>query len=136
MPTPALLTSVVPFSTLTVAPLGLPSMPLSEHVVADYQTMRLSLKAHPMRFLRPLFDRRGVLSCAATTGSAAGARVRTAGVVLVRQRPGKGNAIFVTLEDEHGMVNVIVWPHLAIRQRKPLLQSRLLAVRGRWERRC
>ena len=53
----------------------------------------------------------------------------------MRQRPATAKGtIFVTLEDEHGMVNVIVWPDLALRQRKPLLQARLLAVRGRWER--
>ena len=61
--------------------------------------------------------------------------MHVAGLVTQRQRPATAKGtIFVTLEDEHGMVNVIVWPHLAIRQRKPLLQSRLLAVRGRWER--
>merc|ERR1712034_40560 len=72
----------------------LPAMPLSEDVATDYQVTRLSLKGHPMQFLRPLFAAEGVLSCAQTVAAKNGARVRTAGVVLVRQRPGKGNAIF------------------------------------------
>ena len=60
--------------------------------------------------------------------------MHVAGLVTQRQRPGTAKGtVFVTLEDEHGMVNVIVWPHLAVRQRLALLQSRLLAVRGRWE---
>jgi error-prone DNA polymerase len=64
-----------------------------------------------------------------------GASVRTAGLVTQRQRPQTASGtIFVTIEDEHGMVNVIVWPHLAERQRMQLLGSRLLAVNGRWEK--
>ena len=76
-------------------------MPLSEEVVADYQVTRLSLKDHPMTFLRGMFADEGVLSCRRICRSATTARrAKVAGVILVRQRPGKGNAIFVTLEDE------------------------------------
>src|SRR6185436_14965215 len=88
----------------SIAPL--PAMALSEHVLADYQTIRLSLKAYPTQFLRPLFDSEGIASCKDMTALADGAFVRCAGVVLVRQRPGKGNAIFVTLSDETGVCNV------------------------------
>ncbi len=70
----------------------LPIMPLSEEVVADYQMLRLSLKAHPMQFLRERFTREGVLSCADTNAAPDGRRVACAGIVLIRQRPGKGNA--------------------------------------------
>ena len=90
----------------------LPEMPLSEHVVADYQTLRLSLKAHPMRFLRARLAERAHPFGRATTALRDGAFARTAGVVLVRQRPGKGNVVFMTLEDETGVVNVVVWTRL------------------------
>src|SRR5690606_29194957 len=75
---------------------ALPEMPLSEHVVADYQMLRLSLKAHPMAFLREGFRREGVRTTAEVAALPDGAFARVAGVVLVRQRPGKGNAIFMT----------------------------------------
>src|SRR5690606_3146568 len=90
----------------------LPVMPLSEHVVADYQTLRLSLKAHPMSFLRERYTAERILSAEAVTTLSDGAFARTAGVVLVRQRPGKGNVVFMTLEDETGIVNVVVWTRL------------------------
>jgi error-prone DNA polymerase len=114
--------------------IGLPAMQLSEHVAADYQTVRLSLKAHPMQFLRPIFDGESVLSCAATAASENGARVKTAGIVLVRQRPGKGNAIFVTLEDETGITNVVIWARLFERQRRAVMSARLMLVEGELQR--
>ncbi len=80
----------------------LPPTPLVEHVLTDYQTTRLSLKGHPMAFLRHDFSREGVLSASEVAAAKNGSIVRTAGIVLIRQRPGKGNAIFVTLEDEGG----------------------------------
>ncbi|MCC7268175.1 MAG: error-prone DNA polymerase, partial [Caulobacteraceae bacterium] len=84
----------------------LPAMPLSEHVVVDYQTTRLSLKAHPMRFLRPMLRAEGVSSSTEVRQARDGARARVAGVVLIRQRPGTGKAVFITLEDETGITNV------------------------------
>jgi error-prone DNA polymerase len=113
---------------------ALPAMPLAEHVVADYQTTRLSLKAHPMAFLRPLFRGEGVVSCAETATSKDGARVRTAGIVLVRQRPGKGNAIFITLEDETGIANVVLWARLFERHRRAVMAARLMLVEGQAQR--
>lgn len=65
-----------------------------------------------MQFLRSHFDREDVLICAATAASKNGACVKTAGIVLVRQRPGKGNAIFATIEDESGITNVVIWARL------------------------
>jgi error-prone DNA polymerase len=112
----------------------LPAMPLSEHVAADYQTIRLSLKGHPMQFLRDVFAQEGVLSCAETGRAKNGARVKTAGVVLVRQRPGKGNAIFITIEDETGVANVLLWARLFERQRLAVMASRLMLVEGEVQR--
>jgi len=108
----------------------LPLMPLGEHVAADYQTLRLSLKAHPMQILRPVFDAERVLSCAATEAKRGGTLVRVAGVVLVRQRPGKGNAIFVTLEDETGITNVVLWARMFEEFRREVMAARLMEVEG------
>jgi len=105
-------------------------MTLGEHVVADYQMTRLSLKEHPMTLLRPLFDAEGVTSCAALRGCKGGARVRVAGVVLVRQRPGKGNAIFLTLEDEGGIANIVLWARRFERFRREVMAARLMLVEG------
>jgi error-prone DNA polymerase len=112
----------------------LPAMPLAEQVAADYQMTRLSLKGHPMQFLRPLFDAEGVLSCAQTSAAKNGALVRTAGVVLVRQRPGKGNAVFITIEDETGVTNILLWARLFEMQRRPVMASRLMLVEGEVQR--
>jgi error-prone DNA polymerase len=112
----------------------LPPMTPGEQVAADYQTIRLSLKAHPMTFLRPVFAAEGVSSCAATSAARNGSRVRTAGIVLVRQRPGKGNAIFVTLEDETGVTNVVIWARLFERYRRNIMASRLMLVEGELQR--
>jgi error-prone DNA polymerase len=113
---------------------ALPAMALSEQVAADYQVTRLSLKGHPMQFLRPIFAADGVLSCAATSAAKNGARVRTAGVVLVRQRPGKGNAVFITIEDETGVTNILLWARLFEMQRRAVMASRLMLVEGEVQR--
>ncbi|MDR3467564.1 MAG: error-prone DNA polymerase [Xanthobacteraceae bacterium] len=113
----------------------LPAMPRSENVVADYQTVRLSLKGHPMEFLRSAFTSERVRSCQATTALADGARTRCAGVVLVRQRPGSAKGVvFVTLEDETGIANIVVWPRTMERFRKEVMGARLLLVEGRIQR--
>lgn len=110
--------------------IALPAMPQSEEVAADYQVTRLSLKDHPMTFLRDRLRGEGVLSCAETSAAKAGRRVRTGGVVLIRQRPGKGNAIFITLEDETGVTNVLLWARDFERQRRAVMASRLMVVEG------
>jgi error-prone DNA polymerase len=112
----------------------LPKMGAGEEVAADYQTIRLSLKGHPMAFLRAGFDREDVLSCAATSAEKNGARVKTAGVVLVRQRPGNGNAIFVTIEDETGVTNIVIWARLFEAQRRNIMAARLMLVEGEVQR--
>lgn len=112
----------------------LPAMPLAEQVAADYQMTRLSLKGHPMQFLRPVFAAEGVLSCAETSTAKNGTKVRTAGVVLVRQRPGKGNAVFITIEDETGVTNILLWARLFEMQRRPVMASRLMLVEGEVQR--
>lgn len=108
----------------------LPAMPLSEHVATDYQMTRLSLKAHPMAFLRDLFRSEDVLSCAEIAAGRNGARVKTAGVVLCRQRPGKGNAVFITIEDETGIANALLWTRLMQSQRQAVMASRLMVIEG------
>jgi error-prone DNA polymerase len=108
----------------------LPLMPLGEHVAADYQTARLSLKAHPMAVLRPVFAADRVLTCAETEGLRGGSQVKVAGVVLVRQRPGKGNAVFVTLEDETGITNVVLWARMLEQFRREIMSARLMQVEG------
>ncbi|KHK90679.1 error-prone DNA polymerase [Novosphingobium malaysiense] len=113
---------------------ALPAMPLSEEVVADYQTHRLSLKGHPMQFLRGQFAGEGVLSCAEVNAAKDGARVRCAGVVLVRQRPGKGNAVFITIEDETGVVNALLWARDFEQQRRPVMAARLAEIAGEVQR--
>ncbi|HEX4636415.1 MAG TPA: error-prone DNA polymerase [Rhizomicrobium sp.] len=113
----------------TIAPL--PLMPLSEQVLADYQTTRLSLKAYPTQFLRPIFESEGLVSCKGVGELADGAPVRCAGVVLVRQRPGEGSAIFITLSDETGVCNVVVWARTFALFRKEVMGARLLLAEGK-----
>ena len=108
----------------------LPLMPLGEHVAADYQTARLSLKAHPMAILRPVFAAERVLTCVETEAKRGGSLVQVAGVVLVRQRPGKGNAVFVTLEDETGITNVVLWARMLDQFRREVMGARLMQVEG------
>jgi error-prone DNA polymerase len=110
----------------------LPLMPLPEQVVADYQTIRLSLKGHPLQFLRPMLTRQGVVSCAAISHANNRQLVRCAGVVLVRQRPGSANGVvFMTLEDETGIANIVVWPKVMAQFRKEVMGARLVLVEGR-----
>jgi error-prone DNA polymerase len=109
---------------------NLPRMALGEHVAADYQTTRLSLKAHPMSILRPVFATEGLLACAQVEARRSGSRVRTAGVVLVRQRPGNGKAIFITLEDETGITNLVLWVPVFEAHRRIVMSARLLGVEG------
>jgi error-prone DNA polymerase len=109
----------------------LPDMPLPEQVVADYQTIRLSLKGHPMEFLRPMFTKESVVACEAVCHASDKKRVRCAGVVLVRQRPGSAKGVvFMTLEDETGIANIVVWPKVMEQFRKEVMGARLILVEG------
>ncbi len=107
---------------------GLPFPPLAEEVQADYAHLGLSLRCHPLSLLREKLGALGFVPAEEVGQRQAGLMVRTAGLVLPRQRPGKGNAVFITLEDESGSLNLIVWRHLAERQRKIVLGAKLLGV--------
>jgi len=109
----------------------LPAMPLSEHVVSDYQTMRLSLKAHPMSFLRTHYTGRGFIPARELATATNGRRVSVAGLVLIRQRPGSAKGVcFITLEDESGIANLVIWPDRFAAQRSIVMGARLMAVHG------
>ena len=109
----------------------LPRMTESQEVVADYQTLRLSLKGYPTQFLRPMFDCEQITPCVDLAHLPDGAWARVAGVVLVRQRPGEGTVIFITLSDETGIANLVLWEKTFSRFRKEVMGSRLLMAEGK-----
>ncbi|MBP1805861.1 error-prone DNA polymerase [Rubellimicrobium aerolatum] len=114
---------------------ALPPMALPEQVVADYQTLRLSLKAHPLSFLRRSLDAQGYLTAQDLATARDRQKVRLAGLVLVRQRPGSAKGTcFITLEDETGTMNLVIWPKVMETYRKVVMQARLLAVEGHVQR--
>jgi error-prone DNA polymerase len=109
----------------------LPPMPLGEHIVEDYRTLGLSLKAHPCALLRRHLDKGRAIKAETLPQRANGQQVRVAGLVLVRQRPGTASGvIFMTLEDETAIANIVVWPKLFERFRRQVLGGRLVAVDG------
>jgi error-prone DNA polymerase len=120
-----------------IAPL--PVMPLSEHVLADYRMLRLSLRAHLMAFLRDLFRAEGVKSCLEIGGDRDGKggtcqdgdTAACAGIVLTRQMPGDAGVVFITLSDETSICNVVVWPRLVEPFRREIMGGRLLLVEGK-----
>jgi error-prone DNA polymerase len=130
-PAPRLLKSVPTHET----PLVLPDTPEGENILFDYQATGLTLRRHPVALLRQRLARKGLLSASELNALPDGEEVAGCGIVTVRQQPqtAKGT-IFVTLEDETGPVNVIVWKSLREAQRAELLHSRLLAVYGVWQR--
>jgi error-prone DNA polymerase len=110
----------------------LPPMPLGEEVINDYRFLRLSLRAHPAQFLRADLDARRALRNEALRGTASNTRVRISGLVTCRQRPGSANGvIFMTIEDETAVANVIVWPRTFERVRPVVLGARYVLVTGR-----
>jgi error-prone DNA polymerase len=112
----------------------LPAPNVAEEMLSDYRASGLTLGEHPLALLRTRLQQERALDSRQLRATAHGRGVHTIGLVTQRQKPGTANGtVFVTLEDEHGMVNVVVWSHLALRRRKALLGSRLLGVRGRWE---
>lgn len=111
---------------------ALPQMPKAEHVVADYQTLRLSLKAHPMSFYRASLRSQGFKATAELQQMRHGQRVKLGGLVLVRQKPGSAKGVcFITIEDESGVANLVVWPKLFTHFRQVIMAARLLVVHGR-----
>ena len=110
----------------------LPPMPLGAHVVEDYRRLSLSLKAHPVAFMRARLSARNILRSDALDKVKSGERVTVAGLVLVRQRPGTAKGvIFMTLEDEAGVANIIVWPKAFERLRAIVIGARFVAVTGK-----
>jgi error-prone DNA polymerase len=125
--------------------LGMPARPVTppllaaptegEEIVADYETTGLTLRRHPLALLRERLKKRSIRTAEEVSAARHGQFIRAAGIVTCRQRPATASGvIFVTLEDESGYVNVIVWNDLADRQRRELLASRLLAVQGEVQR--
>jgi len=118
----------------TLVPEGIPLLraPREGHdIAADYGSLGLSLRRHPLALLRRRLEGRGIIPTEALWDLPTGRRVTTAGMVITRQRPGSASGVtFVTMEDETGHVNLIVWRRVAEEQRAALLDSRLLEVRG------
>jgi error-prone DNA polymerase len=116
---------------------ALSPMPPGEEVVNDYRYLKLSLRAHPASFLRGDLAHRGIMRNEALRAQASGARVRVSGLVTVRQRPGTAKGvIFMTIEDETAIANIIVWPKLFERFRLVVLGARYVAVAGRMQEEC
>jgi error-prone DNA polymerase len=110
-------------------------MGTGEHVIEDYTSLRLSLKAHPLAVLRDHLSPRRLVTARALWSIPPGSRVAIAGLVIVRQRPGSAKGvIFATLEDETGFANIIVWPKVFEQYRPIIMRSRLLEARGRLQR--
>jgi error-prone DNA polymerase len=106
-----------------------------EDIVADYRALGFTLGRHPLALLRPRLSAHGWLTAAGVSELADGTPLVTGGIVVTRQRPGSaGGVIFVTLEDETGYVNLVVWSRIADAHRKAMLGARLLGVRGRMQR--
>ena len=109
----------------------LPPMPLGEEVVNDYRFLRLSLRAHPAQFLRADLNARGIMSNEDLRAVPTGTRVQIWGLVTCRQRPGSANGVvFLTIEDESAVANVIVWPRTFERVRPIVFGARYVAVTG------
>jgi error-prone DNA polymerase len=108
----------------------LPPMLPGQQVVEDYRHLSLSLKAHPVSFLRGDLNARGILRHELLPAMPSGRRVTVAGLVLVRQRPGTGNAIFMTLEDETAVANAILWPRTFEEYRPVIMGARLISITG------
>ncbi|TDI58164.1 MAG: error-prone DNA polymerase [Alphaproteobacteria bacterium] len=113
----------------------LPLMSQGEQVVADYKTIRLSLKDHPVHLLRDRLAAKGVRPIGDLLDAPDGSRITIAGVVLARQRPGTAKKVmFITLEDETAVANLVVFPMVHENNRRPVLTARLMAVTGKVEK--
>jgi error-prone DNA polymerase len=110
-------------------------MPLGEHVVEDYASLGLTLKRHPLAFLRAELAAEGCVTAASLATGPVNRRIEIAGLVLIRQRPGSANGVvFITIEDETGIANLIVWPDKLERFRRAALGATLLYCRGPLQR--
>ena len=113
----------------------LPKLTLGEQVVDDYSTISMSLRAHPLQLLRPMLTERRMADSKKVRDARTGDFLQMAGLVLVRQRPGTASGVvFVTLEDEFGIANLVVWPKVFETYRRVVMSSRLLGVAGKVQR--
>jgi error-prone DNA polymerase len=111
--------------------ISLPLMTASEHVIQDYASTSLSVKAHPVSFIREKLSQLHVISTKQLAEKKNGDIIKVAGIVLVRQRPGTAKGVcFMTIEDETGWANAVIWPKLFDEQRKEILQSTLVLLEG------
>ena len=116
-------------------PAALKPLSAGREVVEDYRFTQLSLRAHPLQFLRGELVRRGTVRCGELGGIKDGTLVEVAGVILVRQRPGSAKGVlFITLEDETGVANIILWPDVFEEHRTVVMSAAMLSVRGRVQR--
>ena len=110
-------------------------MTAGREVVEDYRSRGLTLRSHPVAFLRGDLAANGYVPAGDLSATRDGRRVSVAGLVLVRQRPGSANGVlFITLEDETDIANLIVWPSLFERQRRVVLSANMIGCRGRVQR--
>jgi error-prone DNA polymerase len=106
-----------------------------QNIVADYKSIGLTLERHPLELLRSRLDMHGYLVAADLKSVQTGSRVRVAGLVITKQRPGTASGVtFVTLEDETGYINLIVWKKIADEQRSVLMNARLMGVDGKLQK--
>jgi error-prone DNA polymerase len=125
-------TAVFGSAALEEPAVPLPEMPLSEHVVHDYAATTLSLKAHPVSFVRSQLEQLRAEPTGRLADLPDGARVKIAGLILVRQRPGTAKGVcFITIEDETGIANLVIFKKQFDTYRKEIIQSRLLMVEGK-----
>jgi error-prone DNA polymerase len=116
-------------------PVALRPMTAGGEVVEDYRHVSLSLRRHPVWFLRQDLQRRRIVTCAEAMEARDGRWLEAAGVVLVRQRPGSAKGVmFITLEDETGIANLVVWPQVFEKNRRTILSAGMIGVRGRVQR--
>jgi error-prone DNA polymerase len=117
---------------ITESAVELPPMTAGREVVEDYRSHGLTLRAHPAAFLRQQLNQMGILPCRELRHAKNGSRITVSGLVLVRQRPGSAKGVmFITLEDETDIANLIVWPSLFDRQRRIILGAQMMGCRGR-----
>ena len=113
----------------------LKAMTAGREVVEDYRQTGLTLRSHPVAFLRDDLAQAGIVTCAAASATRDGRRVRVAGLVLVRQKPGSAKGVmFITIEDETGVANLVIWPSLYEQQRRLILTATMIGVDGRVQR--
>jgi error-prone DNA polymerase len=113
---------------------ALAAMTEGREVVEDYGALKLSLRAHPLAFLRPELERRRIARCADLARRRDASKVEVAGLVLIRQRPGKGNVTFMTIEDETGIANIILWQRHFEAQRRIVMSASMIGVKGLMQR--